>query len=351
MTHDALNFPVPAAERIETVAAVVVTCNRRELLAQCLDALLAQTRPVDAIYVIDNASTDGTSEMIAKRYTGRIIYERLPENTGGAGGFHHGIKRAYEAGYDWIWAMDDDCIPSHHALKTLVSHINRSATLRPAPTTIEHDTAQSNTNEGATAHPTPLLGCTTPNVGFLAPLVMAADGSYEIYHHKRFRSYPFVHQIRTDSWLKRDLPRSDACLIEGNGFVGPLINRSAIQKVGLPNPRYFITWDDTEFTYRITRCYSAFLIPKAIVTHLDAIRGIAAKTAIPPWRFYYHWRNRILLSRCVDSRVGTLLTVLFVMVHGLLGNLLKRRSLMTFNRALAMAIADGVRGLDGKRYH
>ena len=46
------------------VAAVVVTYNRKELLMECLEALLRQTRPLQAIYIIDNASTDGTPELL-----------------------------------------------------------------------------------------------------------------------------------------------------------------------------------------------------------------------------------------------------------------------------------------------
>jgi len=103
-----------------TVAAVVVTFNRKELLSQCLEGLLAQTRPVDVIYVIDNASTDGTAEMVAQRYAGRVTYQCLPENTGGAGGFHHGTKRAYDDGHDWIWEMDDDALPQLDALEVLL---------------------------------------------------------------------------------------------------------------------------------------------------------------------------------------------------------------------------------------
>ena len=44
----------------ETVAAVVVTFNRSRLLLECLQALLTQTRPIDRIILVDNASTDGT---------------------------------------------------------------------------------------------------------------------------------------------------------------------------------------------------------------------------------------------------------------------------------------------------
>ncbi len=50
-----------------------------------------------------------------------IHYIRMDKNTGGAGGFHEGIKRGYKAGYDWLWLMDDDTIPSSEALSLLVS--------------------------------------------------------------------------------------------------------------------------------------------------------------------------------------------------------------------------------------
>ncbi len=48
----------------ETVCAVVVTYNRKNLLLECLEAIRKQTRPVDAIYIIDNASQDGTPEVL-----------------------------------------------------------------------------------------------------------------------------------------------------------------------------------------------------------------------------------------------------------------------------------------------
>ena len=94
----------------ETIAAVVVTYNRKGLLARCLAALLAQRHPLDAIFIIDNCSTDGTYDDLLTQ--GRIApidggesiktvprtehstksveihYVHLPENTGGAGGFH-----------------------------------------------------------------------------------------------------------------------------------------------------------------------------------------------------------------------------------------------------------------------
>ncbi len=122
----------------ETVCAVVVTYNRKNLLMECLDALMRQTRQLDAIYLIDNFSDDGTAELLLENgyinklpaenvdepteleidfdnseligffnngiedkkakieKTIKIYYVRMNDNTGGAGGFYEGIKRSSE---------------------------------------------------------------------------------------------------------------------------------------------------------------------------------------------------------------------------------------------------------------
>ena len=102
------------AQSAMTVAAVVVTYNRKDLLLRCLAAIEQQSHAVDAVFIWDNASNDGTQEALreagwAERDHVQII--RSEENLGGAGGFHQGMKRAYDAGYDWLWLMDDDTIP------------------------------------------------------------------------------------------------------------------------------------------------------------------------------------------------------------------------------------------------
>ena len=100
------------------IAAVVVTFNRKEYLVKNIEALLAQVNAPMDILIIDNASTDGTEETI-RHYmdAGQIHYENTGENLGGAGGFNFGIRRAYEAGYDAIWIMDDDTYPHPDALE------------------------------------------------------------------------------------------------------------------------------------------------------------------------------------------------------------------------------------------
>ena len=102
------------------IAAVVVTYNRKQLLSECLGALLNQTKKLDSVIVIDNASTDGTRELFTDNGLFNlpdIDYCPMENNLGGAGGFYEGIKRAYTQGYDWIWIMDDDTIPQEKALE------------------------------------------------------------------------------------------------------------------------------------------------------------------------------------------------------------------------------------------
>jgi len=129
------------------VAAVVVTYNRHELLLQCLDALSRQTQPLSAVFLVDNASTDGTScvlrdhgyiaelppESVGQPYEivqestpqqkqafADFYYVRMPDNGGGAAGFCEGMQRAMAHGYDWIWLLDDDGKPHADALANLL---------------------------------------------------------------------------------------------------------------------------------------------------------------------------------------------------------------------------------------
>ncbi|MFQ3579516.1 MAG: glycosyltransferase, partial [Bacteroidales bacterium] len=143
----------------ETICAVVVTYNRKNLLLECLNSLIKQSRPIDALYIIDNNSSDGTEkllfdkgfiselppeniqnpwerEFILQCKTGykeiKCFYVRMHENTGGAGGFYEGVKRGYERGYDWLWLMDDDVEPLSDGLSQLLKYKHISKCIHPS---------------------------------------------------------------------------------------------------------------------------------------------------------------------------------------------------------------------------
>lgn len=81
-----------AAERAVVARVVVVTYQGAHLLPSCLDALRSQTlAPEDyEVVLVDNASTDGTPELVAARYPWvRLV--RMPRNMGFAGGCNAGL--------------------------------------------------------------------------------------------------------------------------------------------------------------------------------------------------------------------------------------------------------------------
>ncbi|KQB44190.1 Glycosyltransferase, group 2 family protein [Flavobacterium daejeonense] len=105
------------------VAAVVVTFNRKELLLKNITSCLNQTRKIDEIFIIDNASSDGTYDYLEQHDIFKnksIRYVNLLVNQGGAGGFYHGLKLAFEEGFDLFWMMDDDGCPDTDSLEKLL---------------------------------------------------------------------------------------------------------------------------------------------------------------------------------------------------------------------------------------
>lgn len=141
-----------------SVCAILVSFNRKDLLARCIEAVSMQTFAVKSILVVDNASSDGTFEALrAKGYIGDMPvnqepnvvgrlgdaidfrYIQLPKNIGGAGGFHTGLKAAFELHcFDYFWMMDDDGYPSASCLQNLMDRIENQDYLMPVSIDIDH---------------------------------------------------------------------------------------------------------------------------------------------------------------------------------------------------------------------
>ena len=98
----------------ERVLAIVLTFDAHAALEDCLAGLRAQTRPVDEILVVDNASAARVDDLIAATPGATLL--RLPENRGPAGGYAAGLSTFLEGDAERAWVMDDDCVPHPDAL-------------------------------------------------------------------------------------------------------------------------------------------------------------------------------------------------------------------------------------------
>lgn len=241
------------------VLSVVVTHNRARLLSACLNKIMRQTHKPDSLLIVDNASTDGTYEMLAAEgWISRpnVVLLALPMNTGGAGGFHYGVKRAYELGAEWIWVMDDDCMPEPDALERLLE--------------VSKNTAEVNNK----------------NIGFLASRVLWTDGS------PCLMNIPAPHQL----WLEPHSSSKNLSRVSSSSFVSMLINRKAIEEAGLPVKEFFIWFDDTEYSCRISEKMPCYLVSDSIVVH-ETQKNIAPLdftqlTRETAWKFFYGIRNQ-----------------------------------------------------------
>ncbi|MEU4669957.1 glycosyltransferase family 2 protein [Amycolatopsis sp. NPDC023774] len=93
------------------VVGVVVTRHRRELLADSLKIIAAQTRPVDHLVVVDNGP-DQSARDVVEAYPLSYTYLPSHRNLGGAGGFALGMLHALALGAEWVWLADDDGRPA-----------------------------------------------------------------------------------------------------------------------------------------------------------------------------------------------------------------------------------------------
>jgi len=259
----------------EKIAAVVVTYNRKGLLKECLDALLNQTHPLDSIILIDNASTDGTPEFLKEKGyldNPKIDYVRLSENTGGAGGFHEGVKRGYEKGYDWLWLMDDDVKPDNKCLEIFLERIKEI-------------------NENI--KPVAVVGA---RYDF--------EGKFLNQETKKLNTSNPFKNLYQNIVSKKDLLKN-YFLIEGFSFEGPLISRNIIQKIGFPDKRFFIWADDTDFCLRIKKIGGKiYYIPNTKVIRMNKL---IAMPLFKTGRAQFLIRNLTYL----DLKYGNLFVKLF----------------------------------------
>lgn len=269
------------------VNAVVVTYNRRDLLKECLEALLTQTFPLNRIIVVDNCSTDDTREMLKNEYSGKNVeIYRLSQNTGGAGGFYLGIKKALKDS-DRIWAMDDDTIPLPDALEELLK----------AEDVIEEKTS------------------------FLASTVYGKSGEAMNVPHisssKSSSGYSFWYKYLKDGIVEI----SDATL------VSLLFNTDAVMKCGAPHPFFFIWGDDVEYTMRLTKYYGkAYFVGNSRVIHKregGAALSIKNETNIGRIKMYKNmYRNDLVIAKSYRkfknrvSRLAVALKTAFACLFG-----------------------------------
>ena len=235
----------------------MVTWNGAHLLPACLDSLEAQTvRDTMDVLVVDNASQDGTAELLAERYpTVRVV--RAPRNLGFAGGAALGMQGA----------------TGHVVL------LNNDATF--APDAVEHllaafDGPGDERVGAATARI--LLSGTDPVLVNSTGNVLTSQGS------------------GTDRDFRRPLgtESSDPDVF---GFCGgaAALRREMLDEVGGFDPSLFLYYEDTDLSWRLRAAgWSVRYVPGAQAVHEHAA---SSGTDSPVFRYYNTRNSLVVLTR------------------------------------------------------
>lgn len=244
-------------KEMSNVATIVVTYNRKDLLLENIEHLLAQTvcKKQDII-IIDNASTDGTKEYIQKYIDGgNVTYLNTGKNLGGAGGFQYGVKYAAKKDYQFIWLMDDDSIPRPDALEKLLMWDSK-------------------------------LG---GKYGFLASKVLWTDGAVCNMNIQKTSISRKVTDFSTEK-----------VRIVTSTFVSMFMRTKRVHEVGLPIKEFFIWCDDIEYTRRLSKQYPCYLINSSVVVHKTGSNvgsNIAVDSQERLGRYNYAYRNEVFFFK------------------------------------------------------
>lgn len=265
--------PMADAPGIPKLAIVVVTYKRQQLLAKLFDSFCTLTRTPWRIVIVDNEHSAETESMVAdfaRRTDGlwgvdaatpdaeggvtRVVYAPQTDNLGGAGGFSAGVRRAWELGASWFWVMDDDVMVMPEGIERL------------EPWTHDHQVIQGSrldSDGGAfywQYHFIVPLGIPNP----IAPAAFGPEG------------------YRTMNTL---------C------FEGGLFSRDVVAKIGLPDPRFFIYWDDTVYGYLASKVCEPIVVSDIILARTRDIpnwdiAGVRQLNGTSDMNRYHIMRNR-----------------------------------------------------------
>ena len=221
-----------AVTDLEPVAVIVVNYNAGPYLARCLEALSRQTAGPTHVVIVDNASTDGSTDRVDARRL-HVTLVRAGRNVGFAAANNLGLKHVGHA--RWVALLNPDAFP----------HPDWLARLRAA----------------AQAHPEYSFFASRMR---LAEAPALLDGTGDVYHvsgaaWRRDHRLPVTHGPATCDEV------FGACA------AAALYSRAALEEVGGFDESYFCYQEDVDLAFRLRlRGHRCLYVPDAVVDHVGS---------------------------------------------------------------------------------
>lgn len=224
------------------VSIIVVNWNTEELLRECLTSIYEKASDVDfEIIVVDNASTDGSAEMVEKEFP-RVVLIENSENKGFAAANNQGIKIAKGR---YILLLNSDTLVLDETIDKVVSFTDNNP-----------DAA--------------VVGCRVLNPNktlqltcFMFPSILNMFLSSS-YLYKLFPRSKFFGREQMTWWARNDIREVD---VVTGCFM--LVRHEVVEQVGLMDEQFFMYGEETDWCYRFKKAgWKVMFAPVCETIHL-----------------------------------------------------------------------------------
>jgi GT2 family glycosyltransferase/lipopolysaccharide/colanic/teichoic acid biosynthesis glycosyltransferase len=223
------------------VSVIIVTHNSRSVIEPCLDSLKKQSMfDQTEVVVVDNASRDGTPQLVQDRYPWVDLYAGA-RNAGFSVGVNLGIQNARGR---YLLILNPDTVVREHSIKTLYQFMEK-----------------------------------TPDAGIVAPKLVFHDGNLQ-YSCRKFYNWRVLILRRTPlgkifknssvvaEHLMLDFDHETTARVDWVLGACMFVRREAVESVGLMDERFFLYFEDVDWCYRMKqKRWAVYYHPEAEVVH------------------------------------------------------------------------------------
>ena len=238
------------------IGIVICNYNKKDFVVDCIRSVKESKVHNFDIYVVDNASTDGSVEAIQEEFGDSVTVLENKENLGGSGGFNTGLRLVRDKGYEYFVCLDNDVLVDENAILALYEYMEKNPDVGMAGSRVYH-----------MQMPDYIQQC-----GLLLDF---EHGSAKTLYADRLEDGTLPEVIECDTVA--------TCSVMIRGSVIRETN------VGIMPEGNFIYWDDMEWGYRIHLAgYRIVTLAASKVLHQMGANVRKPNTFLN----YYMWRNR-----------------------------------------------------------